>query len=435
MAKLRAISQALSSAYIDSFPQEATEVLESTPVDEITQLLKSENPQRAARILGRISTALATAALAGLGPDVTRRILSAMDPVSAALLLGSLDADSRERQLNELGEPLARELRDLMSYPPASAGSLMQPRATSFPASMTVKQALRRLRRYQGRDTSVLVVIDDEGKLAGLLELVELVQAPRSKRIDSLVRITNPVSVNAVTPREEIVELFSRYRLRLLPVVDIDNRLIGIIHQSTVIKAAQEEAAADLQAMVGASRDERALSPPLFAMRKRLPWLNINLLTAFLASAVIGLFESTIAQFTALAVLMPVVAGQSGNTGAQSLAVIMRGLALREIRTRHWRNVLLKEMLAGLLNGAAIAVVTGLGVLLWSHSTGLAAVIASAMVLSMMLAGIAGAAIPLLLERVGQDPAQSASIILTTVTDVVGFFSFLGLATLFSGFL
>jgi magnesium transporter len=150
---------------------------------------------------------------------------------------------------------------------------------------------------------------------------------------------------------------------------------------------------------------------------------------------VIGLFESTIAQFTALAVLMPVVAGQSGNTGAQSLAVIMRGLALREIRTRHWRNVLLKEMLAGLLNGAAIAVVTGLGVLLWSHSTGLAAVIAAAMVLSMMLAGIAGAAIPLLLERVGQDPAQSASIILTTVTDVVGFFSFLGLATLFSGFL
>ncbi|MGW8311453.1 MAG: CBS domain-containing protein [Thiogranum sp.] len=230
MAKLRAISQALSSAYIDSFPQEATEVLESTPVDEITQLLKSESPQRAARILGRISTALASAALAGLGPDVTRRILSAMDPVSAALLLGSLSADSCERQLNELGEPLARELRDLMSYPPASAGSLMQPRATSFPASMTVKQALRRLRRYQGRDTSVLVVIDDEGKLAGLLELVELVQAPRAQRLDSLVRITNPVSVNAVTPREEIVELFSRYRLRLLPVVDIDNRLIGIIH-------------------------------------------------------------------------------------------------------------------------------------------------------------------------------------------------------------
>ena len=149
----------------------------------------------------------------------------------------------------------------------------------------------------------------------------------------------------------------------------------------------------------------------------------------------VGIFENTIAQFTALAVLLPVVAGQSGNTGAQALAVIMRGLALREIRVRHWPRVLLKEMLAGLLNGAAIALVTGLGVLLWSQSPGLAMVISAAMVISMILAGLCGAAIPLVLTRFGQDPAQSASIILTTVTDVVGFLSFLGLATLFSGFL
>jgi magnesium transporter len=241
--------------------------------------------------------------------------------------------------------------------------------------------------------------------------------------------------VKALTPREEIIELFTRYRLRLLPVVDLDNRLLGIIRQSTVITAAQEEAAADLQAMVGVSRDERALSSPLLAMRKRLPWLNINLLTAFLAAAVVGIFENTIAQFTALAILLPVVAGQSGNTGAQALAVIMRGLALREIRIRHWQRVLRKEMLAGALNGLAIALVTGLGVLVWSRSAGLAAVIGAAMVISMILAGLAGAAIPLVLTRLGQDPAQSASIILTTVTDVVGFFSFLGLATLFSGLL
>jgi magnesium transporter len=241
-----------------------------------------------------------------------------------------------------------------------------------------------------------------------------------------------PVRVDALTPREEIIDLFSRHRLQRLPVVDLDNRLLGVIHQSSVIQAAQEEAAADLQAMVGVGRDERALSSPLFAMRKRLPWLNINLATAFLAAAVVGLFENTIAQFTALAVLLPVVAGQSGNTGAQALAVIMRGLALREIRVRHWQRVLIKEVLAGALNGTAIAIVTALGVLLWSHSTGLALVIAIAMVISMALAGLAGAAIPLILTRLGQDPAQSASIILTTVTDVVGFFSFLGLATLLS---
>jgi magnesium transporter len=181
--------------------------------------------------------------------------------------------------------------------------------------------------------------------------------------------------------------------------------------------------------MVGAGREERALSRPTLAVRKRLLWLEINLLTAFLAAAVVGLFESTIAQFTALAVLLPVVAGPSGNAGAQALAVTMRGLALREISTRHWFRVLFKEMNVGIMNGVAIAVTTGLGVLLWSGSTGLAFVITIAMVLSMVVAGIAGSVIPIALTRFGQDPAQSSSIILTTITDVAGFMSFLGIAT------
>ncbi len=435
MADLRTIPHALTDAFIDNFPQEATEVLESAPADEIVLLLQRQSPERGARILGRISTALASAALQQLKPGVASRILGAMDPVSAALLLGSLDQESLARHLEKLDAGLARELRDLMSYPQTSAGRLMQPRAASIPARLTVKQTLNRLRKYPPGDTAVLVVTDDDGRLAGLVDLVDIVHASPGARLGSLLRITTPVCVNALTPREEIVELFSRYRLRLLPVVDLDNRLLGIIRQSTVIKAAQEEAAGDLQAMVGVSRDERALSTPLFSMRKRLPWLNINLLTAFLAASVVGIFEDTIARFTALAVLLPVVAGQSGNTGAQALAVIMRGLALREIRLRHWQRVLLKELLAGALNGTAIALVTGLGVLLWSRSIGLATVIGAAMVISMMLAGLSGAAIPLVLTRLGQDPAQSASIILTTVTDVVGFFSFLGLATLFSGFL
>jgi magnesium transporter len=435
MNDLRAISHALTDAFIDHFPQEATETLESAPAEEIVLLLQTQPAGRGARILGRISTALATTVLPQLQPERVRRILAAMDPVDAALLLGSLEPERRERLLEVLDAGLARELRDLMSYPPASAGRLMQPRAASIPVRLTVRQALQRLRRFPARDTALLVVTDDDGNLVGLVDLVDIVRADPGASIGSLIQIASPVSVNALTPREEIVELFSRYRLRLLPVVDFDNRLLGIIRQSTVLLAAQEEAASDMQAMVGVSRDERALSSPVLAMRKRLPWLNINLLTAFLAASVVGIFENTIAQFTALAVLLPVVAGQSGNTGAQALAVIMRGLALREIRMRHWLQVLRKEILAGLLNGVAIAVVTGLGVLLWSHSAGLAAVIGVAMVISMILAGLAGAAIPLVLTRLGQDPAQSASIILTTVTDVVGFFSFLGLATLFSGLL
>jgi magnesium transporter len=370
-----------------------------------------------------------------LKPGLVRQVLGAMDPIHAALLLGSLDEEGRESLLGDLDAGLARELRDLMSYPEGSAGRLMQPRAASIPARLSVRQVLNRLRRFPPRDTAILVVADDAGKLLGLVDLVEVVRADPGVRLETLLPAAPPVRVNALTAREEIIDLFSRYRLRLLPVVDIEDRLLGVIYQSTVIQAAQEEAATDMQAMVGVSRDERALSSPLFAMRKRLPWLNINLLTAFLAAAVVGLFENTIAQFTALAVLLPVVAGQSGNAGAQALAVIMRGLALREIRVRQWQRVLLKELLAGIFNGFMIALVTGLGVFVWSHSAGLSLVIGAAMILSMALAGLSGAAIPLLLTRLGQDPAQSASIILTTVTDVVGFSSFLGLATLFSSLL
>ena len=178
------------------------------------------------------------------------------------------------------------------------------------------------------------------------------------------------------------------------------------------------------------SRIPRALSSPALAVRKRLPWLYINLITAFVAASVVGIFEDTIAMFTALAVLLPVVAGQSGNSGAQALAVSMRGLALREVRLRHWRRVAVKEGAVGLINGVAVAITTSLGVYVWSGSPGLTAVIASSMVLSMLIAGLAGALVPMGLVAVRQDPAQSSSIVLTTVTDIVGFFSFLGIATL-----
>ncbi len=229
-----------------------------------------------------------------------------------------------------------------------------------------------------------------------------------------------------------MTDALSQLRLSGLPVVDVEGRLVGVIRQPAMVEAIREEAAEDMQAMVGAGREERALSSPALTIRKRLPWLNVNLLTVFLAAAVVALFEGTIARFTALAVLLPVVAGQSGNTGAQALAVTMRGLALREVRVRHWRRVMLKEATSGLVNGLAIAAVTVVGVYLWSRSMGLCAVIGTAMVVSMMSAGIFGTVVPMILTAAGQDPAQSSSIILTTLTDVVGFLTFLGLATMFA---
>ncbi|MDX2505610.1 MAG: magnesium transporter, partial [Gammaproteobacteria bacterium] len=312
-----------------------------------------------------------------------------------------------------------------------SAGSLMDPRFIILNESLTVREALHRIRKFKPRFTRQLYLIDSEGHLQRMVEIHRLALA---EAWDTLAVLAKPVPgfVEATATRVEVVAQLETHRVTDLPVVDISGRLIGVIHYDALMEAVREESSVDILTMVGASRDERALSHVGFVVRKRLPWLSINLLTAFLAASVVALFENTIAQFTALAVLLPVVAGQSGNTGAQALAVTMRGLALREIGTSQWMRVARKEVGAGFINGAAIALLTSLGVLLWSSSVGLAMVIGSSMIIAMVAAGVSGVIIPVVLSSMGQDPAQSSSIILTTVTDVVGFFAFLGIATLLS---
>jgi magnesium transporter len=332
--------------------------------------------------------------------------------------------------LQRVGVDVARELRGLLDYAEDSAGRLMDPRISPLRTGMTVAAALERLRQIRRTGLRELFVVDDEGRLAGRVEMQDLALAARELPLSD---ITRPVVafVNDLDPREDVVEQLQSHPITALPVVNVSGRFIGVIRQAALVAAVEEETSLDIQTMVGASPDERALSPPLFAVRKRLPWLQINLLTAFLAAAVVGLFEGIISQVTALAVLLPVVAGQSGNAGAQALAVTMRGLVLREVSLRHWPAVVGKEALTGLVNGVAVAATTGLGVYAWSRSWALVAVIVLAMVVSMLAAGLAGALVPMLLRRFGQDPATASSIILTTVTDVVGFFSFLGIATLF----
>lgn len=310
----------------------------------------------------------------------------------------------------------------------------MDPRVLLLRPDTTVKETLDRIRTLRRRGMRMLFIVDNNNHLLGQVDIQDVAMATGNTQLEAIQRPVRAV-VNAIAPREDVVELLERYRLTDLPVIDADERLIGVVRYKNLMAAAEDEATVAMQTMVGVSKDERALSRVSFAVRKRLPWLEINLLTAFLAASVVGLFESTIASYTALAVLLPVVAGQSGNTGAQALAVTMRGLALREIRVRHWPRVVFKEMSTAFWNGIAIAATTSLGVWVWSGSIGLAAVIGSSMILSMVIAGISGAAIPLILTAIKQDPAQSSSIVLTTVTDVAGFFSFLGIATLFSRFL
>jgi magnesium transporter len=426
--------EALSRAFVERHPGEVAQNLEDLPAPQVARFLERHAGPGGAAVLERLAPHAAQGALEELAEPALRPLVSELDLYRAAGLLARLAEERREQLLAAQSPELARELRDLARYPADSAGGLMDPRFHGFRPEATAGDVLDWLRSAANRRVQNLYVVDEAGRLSGAVVLQDVALAPEDERLESLMTRA-PAHVEATASREEVVEEFERRRLPSLPVVDFDGRLLGVIRHAALVEAAQQEASLDVQTMVGASRHERALSPVLFAVRMRLPWLQVNLATAFLAAAVVGLFEGTIAKFTALAVLLPVVAGQSGNTGAQSLAVTMRGLALREVRARHWLRVARKETGAAALNGLAVALTTAAGVYLWSGSPGLTLVIGSSMVLSMTLAGLSGALIPMVLTALGQDPAQSSSIVLTTVTDVTGFLSFLGIAAALSSLL
>jgi magnesium transporter len=423
----------LARRYLREHPRAAATHLETAAPREVLPLLDAEPGAHASAVADEMTSRAVADLLEEAPSDLRRRIAGSMDPGRLAAALGWFDDEQRQDALRLLDGQAAREIQAILDYPPDTAGRLMEARVTTLRRGTTVAGALARVRRVRNRHVSDVFLVDDDGRLAGRVPLQELAVAPPAEHLDALA--VAAVSMPATASQQDVVDLLSERRLASLPVVDFEGRPVGVIRHDGMMRAAQQDVTADIQTMVGASRQERALSRVSFAVRRRLPWLEVNLAAAFLAASIVGLFESTIAQFTALAVLMPVVAGQSGNTGAQALAVTMRGLALREIRVAQWFRVARKEAAVAFINGWVIALTTAAGVFLWSSSPGLSFVVGIAMLMAMVAAGIAGVIIPMTLTSLGQDPAQSSSIFLTTVTDVVGFSSFLGIATLLSSML
>jgi magnesium transporter len=406
----------------DLDPEDLIAPLARQPARVLAPVWSNLLPETGARLLVRLPVTLGDALLAELPPHKAVRVLSCMA------------AEDRQASIARLDPAIGRELDELADYPPDSAGRLMNTAVATYRHGTTVAQLLERLGERGMLTARSLFLVDDANRLTGKVLLQDVARVSHDTKLGVLER---PVAamVRATDPVEEVTRAFEIHRVLDLPVIDFEGVFLGAVTHEDLAHTVQEQASVDIQTMVGAGKEERALSSPYFTVRRRMPWLQINLLTAFLAAAVVGLFESTIAQVTALAVLLPVVAGQSGNAGAQALAVTMRGLALREITARQWLRVMRKEVAAGLINGIGIAVTCGIGVFLWSRSLGLVAVISISMILAMVAAGFAGALIPIALTRLGQDPATSSSIVLTTVTDIAGFFSFLGIATLLMGFL
>lgn len=421
----------LNRRFMEDQPVEAASQLEELPASVAAGILTELPPAVVRPVLEGVSTFAAAVMMEEMDAPAAAGLLEGVTPAWAVAVLGQMDEDTREAVVAAARAGIARDWRVLMAYPPESAGRAMDRQYVSFREGMTAGDAMARIRRYASRAGIAFFVLDADGRLRSRVGLKELALADPAVSVDELAV---PVSrfVEAQSPRTEVAEQMRSAHTLELPAIDADGKLIGVIRYAALVDAIRDEATVDIQTMFGASKDERALSPALFAVRRRLPWMQINLLTAFLAAAVVGAFESTIAKYTALAVLLPVVAGQSGNAGAQALAVTIRGIALREIGASSWLRLASKELRIGLINGIVVALTTGVAVIIWSGSLGLAGVIFFSMIISMLIAGLAGAMVPIALSRLGQDPAQSSSIVLTTITDIAGFMSFLGIATIFA---
>jgi len=428
------VADAMNRQFFVDYPLDAAREIETLSVGAVAEAAARQPAKILAPVWQRLLPDRAALLMREMPDALADRLLEELPPPQAVRILGCMPTEDRAERTARLEPAVREDLEMMMSYPPNTAGRLMDVGIATYRQTMTVEQTLSILRKRRMKTARSLFLVDIEHRLTGKVALQQLALASPDVTLGELEEPVR-VALRPIDPLEEVTRAFETHRALDIPVIDLDGIFLGAVTHDSIAKTIQQDASADIQTMVGASKDERALSNPIFAVRKRMPWLQINLLTAFLAAAVVGIFESTIAQVTALAVLLPVVAGQSGNAGAQALAVTMRGLALREITVRQWWRVMRKEVLAGFMNGVAIALTCGLGVYIWSGSLPLVGVISASMVLAMVAAGFAGSIIPIALTRLGQDPATSSSILLTTVTDVAGFFSFLGIATIFMRFL
>jgi magnesium transporter len=426
----------LVKKYFEHDTRAAARSLEMMTDDEAAQVLKALPASLAVQALRHLQVSYAAALLRNAEPTLFEEITAALEPQHAATIFMHLSEDTRERLLSHIPDKLKSQVRELLTYPQDSVGRLMTTHFLSFHKDVTASEAVEKIRSLAGKrfPASYAYVIDDEDHLVGVMNMRDLMLASPEQALESFMR-KDVFSIHCFVDREEAANELSKMRYFAAPVVDSENRILGIIKAEQLIQGIREEATEDLQKMFGVGGDERAFSPIRFSMRKRLPWLHVNLATAFLAAAVVALFEDIIAKITILAVFLPVVAGQGGNAGAQSLAIVMRGLVMREIPKQKVWGLIFKESWLGIINGAVIGTVTAGVAWLWNGNPFLGLVIGLGMLVNLFFAGLAGASIPIVMKYVGLDPAQSSSIILTTVTDVIGFFAFLGFAVLFQSYL
>lgn len=363
-----------------------------------------------------------------LGPRRVAEAISELDEDDAVYVLDALSEDQQKAVLNAVAEDVRRPLEEGLSFEEDSAGRLMQRDFVAVPAFWSMGQVIDHLRRTEDLPDEFygLYVIDAAFKPIGWVPLDRAMRTKRPVRIGDIMD-ADPISLPVDMDEGDVAYQFRQYGLTSAPVVDADGRMLGVVMVDDVVEIVEEEAEEDLFQISGVRQDDLNVGV-LRTTKSRFAWLLINLGTALLASAVIGLFDATIEAVVALAVLMPIVASMGGNAGTQSLTVAVRALATKDLTSSNLWRVVSREALVGLFNGIVFAIVMGIVGVIWFGTPMLGVVIAVAMVINLVVAGLAGTGIPVLLEKVGVDPALASGAFVTTVTDVVGFFAFLALA-------
>jgi magnesium transporter len=391
---------------------------------------------------------LAMEALSELGPEKGGELLSLRSAEEIARLSQEIPSDDAAVLVETLGEELRNAVlqlirpkpggggvTELLEYEEYTAGRLMNPHVFALSEELTAGEAITAL---QGaRDVEMvfyLYVVDERRHLVGVVSLRRLLLVPPDTPLKRIMT-TEVYSARVDTDQEEVARQVASYNLLAIPVVDAENKLTGVITVDDVIDVIKDEATEDVYRLAGVSSDDGLSTPPGESIRRRLPWLAVNLVTAFVAASVVSVFSDTIARVVSLAVLMPVVAGMGGNAATQTLAVIVRGLSLGELTWSNARQALIKEGLVGLGNGVALGVLAAVGAWALRGDPWLGMVLGTAMVINMFIAATAGTLIPLGLRALKVDPALASSVFITTLTDVFGFLAFLGLATVFQGHL
>ena len=369
-----------------------------------------------------------------LEPETVAEGVRELESDDAVELLESLDEEDQEEILEKLPAAEREDIERSLLYPENSAGRRMQTEFIAVPPSWTVGQAIDYM-----RDTPDLperfyeiYVVDADKHWLGAVSLDALLRARRPVPITELVD-EDRRRVSALEDQEEVARMFGKYNLVAAPVVDTTDHLVGVITIDDVVDVIEEEADEDLKALGGVTSDEELSDTVWTIARGRFNWLLVNLATAFLASSVLGLFEGQLEKMVALAVLAPIVASQGGNAATQTMTVAVRALATRELGSFNAMRVVLRETTVGLVNGLAFAIITGIAAVAWFKIPGLGIVIGLAIVCNLVAGALGGILIPIVLDRVRVDPAVASGTFVTTVTDVVGFFSFLGIATLWFG--